>query len=158
MSRVNTPSLSASARQELEHLQKTSRNHVLRTNCHLVLLKAEGRPSKDVGSILGMSDASVNAWLRRYKTEGIAGLTIKPGRGRKPLMDKSDAAAVRRSIAAHRQRAEHARQQWQAESNKTVSRDTFRRFLKVLVDDSSACENATPSTQTQSTMPTSVGA
>jgi transposase len=138
MSRVNTPILSESQRQELEHLYKTSDSHVLRKNCHLVLLKAEGRTSKDVGTILGMVDLSVNAWLRRYKTEGVAGLTIKPGRGRKPIMDTTDTEAVQRHITNHRQRAEMARADWQAESNKEVSRDTFRRFLKVLADDSSA--------------------
>jgi PhzF family phenazine biosynthesis protein len=60
MSRVNTPILSESQRQELEHLYKTSPSHVVRKNCHLVLLKAEGRTSKDVGTILGMTDLYVS--------------------------------------------------------------------------------------------------
>jgi hypothetical protein len=43
MSRVNSPILSESQPQELEHLYKTSQSHVVGKNCHLVLLKAEGR-------------------------------------------------------------------------------------------------------------------
>lgn len=135
MSRVNTPILSESQRQELEHLYKTSPNHVLRKNCHIILLKASGRTSKDVASIVGTNHVSVNTWLRRYKEEGVAGLVIKPGRGRKPLMDEADQEAVKRQIKVHRQRSEVARAEWQAESGKVVSRNTFRCFLKVLVED-----------------------
>jgi transposase len=40
-----------------------------------------------VGEIVGMSYVSVNSWLKRYKREGISGLRIKKGRGRKPLLD-----------------------------------------------------------------------
>ncbi|MBL7993533.1 MAG: helix-turn-helix domain-containing protein [Candidatus Kapabacteria bacterium] len=73
------------------------------------MLKAEGRTSKDVGQIVGMTDVCVNCWLRRYKSEGISGLLIKPGRGRKPMMEHSDTESVRQHINDHRQRAEMAR-------------------------------------------------
>jgi transposase len=135
MSRVNTPILRESQRQELEHLHKTSPKHVVRKNCHAILLKAEGRTSKDVGQIVGMTDVSVNSWLRRYIAEGIKGLSIKAGRGRKPIITPDDAALVREHINAHRQRSETARAEWQAASGKTASQATFRRFLKVLADD-----------------------
>lgn len=138
MTRVNTPILTESQRQELEHLYKTSPKHVIRKNCHAILLKAEGRTSKDVGQIVGMTHVSVNSWLRRYKTEGISGLLIKPGRGRKPVMEHSDTESVRQHINDHRQRAEMARAEWQGASGKKVSRTTFRNFLKVLADDTNA--------------------
>jgi transposase len=32
---------------------------------------------------------TVYAWLDRYRAEGIAGLTIRPGRGRKPAFSPS---------------------------------------------------------------------
>jgi transposase len=138
MTRVNTPILTASNRQELEHLYKTSPKHVMRKNCHAILLKADGRTSKDVGCIVGMSHVSVNSWLHRYKTEGLSGLMIKSGRGRKPILDKSDAESLRQHINDHRQRAETARAEWQAASGKKASRTTFRHFLKVLADDTNA--------------------
>lgn len=90
MTRVNTPILTESQHQELDHLYKTNPKHVVRKNCHTILLKAEGRTSKDVGAIVGMTDVSVNSWVRRFKAEGVSGLLIKPGRGRKPIMEKSD--------------------------------------------------------------------
>jgi transposase len=106
MTRVNTPILTASDCQKLEHLYKTSPKHVIRKNCHAILLKADGRTSKDIGCIVGMSHVSINSWLHRYKTEGLSGLMIKSGRGRKPILDKSDAESVRQHINDHRQRAE----------------------------------------------------
>ncbi|MFY7999126.1 MAG: helix-turn-helix domain-containing protein [Candidatus Kapaibacteriota bacterium] len=138
MTRVNTPILTESQRQELDHLYKTSPKHVVRKNCHTILLKAEGRTSKDVGAIVGMTDVSVNSWVRRYNAEGVTGLMIKPGRGRKPIMEKSDAESVREHINDHRQRAETARAEWQAASGKKASRTTFRNFLKALADDINA--------------------
>ncbi|QQS30665.1 MAG: helix-turn-helix domain containing protein [Sphingobacteriales bacterium] len=105
MGRVNTPILSETGRKELETLFKKSDNHSLRKRCQTILLKAEGRHSKDVGSIVGMCHVSVNSWLKRYKSDGIAGLYIKPGRGKKPLIDKkSDEHLILEAVSQHRQK------------------------------------------------------
>lgn len=50
-----------------------------------------------------MSLVSVNAWLKRFLSEGITGLQTRAGRGRKPIMDCSDEDAVRRAIEQDRQ-------------------------------------------------------
>jgi transposase len=123
MTRVNTPILNESEGKELEYLYKTSPQYVVRKNCHTILLKADGRTSKDVGDIVGMSHVSVNSWLHRYKTEGISGLMVKSGRGRKPIMQPSDAESVCQHINNHRQRAETARAEWQVASAKKASRE-----------------------------------
>lgn len=135
MGRVNTPILNESARAELETLFKKSDNHSLRKRCQTILLKADGRYSKDVGKIVGMSHISVNSWLNRYKSEGIAGLLIKPGRGSKPKLTKqTDATEILAVAKKHRQRLATAKAEWETNTGKSVSRDTFRRFLKVLAD------------------------
>lgn len=136
MGRANTPILDESARTELETLFRKSNNHSLRKRCQTILLKADGRYSKDVGKVVGMSHVSVNSWLKRYKAEGLAGLSIKPGRGCKPkLVKQTDQAAILASVKKHRQRLETAKADWETSSGQSVSRDTFRRFLKVLGDD-----------------------
>lgn len=136
MGRVNTPILNESQRTELETLFKKSDNHSLRKRCHTILLKADGRFSKDVAKIVGMSHVSVNSWLNRYKSEGIAGLLIKPGRGCKPKIDKqTDETEIVALAKKHRQRLEMAKAEWETNSGKSVSRATFRRFLNVLGDD-----------------------
>lgn len=135
MGRVNTPVLKESERTELETLFKKSDNHSLRKRCQTILLKADGRYSKDVGEIVGMSHVSVNSWLSRYKSKGLPGLLIKPGRGRKPKIAKeTDQMEILALAKKHRQRLETAKAEWETNSGKSVSRDTFRRFLKVLAD------------------------
>ena len=105
MSRVNTPILDDLARTALERTPKTSSNHALRLRCQVVLLKATGRTSQDVGQVVGLCQVSVNSWVKRYGQEGIEGLKTKPGRGRKPLLSVAqDEAAIWAAGPANRQR------------------------------------------------------
>ena len=71
MGRKNTPALSEAQRAELTKGLKTGKSHATRCRCQVILLKAEGRTSKDVGEIVGMCNVSVNSWLKRYNEEGI---------------------------------------------------------------------------------------
>ncbi len=135
MGRVNTPILTVEERQALEKGHQTGATHALRVRCQVILLKGEGRRSKDVGAITGMTNVSVNSWLSRYKTGGMDGLATGEGRGRKPKIDKTaDQMAVLEAIRLNRQRLQTAKAEWEAVSGKTVSRTTFRRFLKHLAD------------------------
>lgn len=136
MSRKNTPNLSKKERHELESLHKTSDNHGLRKRCQTILLKADGRDSKDVGHIVGMSAVSVNSWLRRYKSAGISGLSIGQGRGRKPIIEQSiDECTIKNLVKNHRQRVETAKVEWELSSGKKASLTTFKRFLKSLAQN-----------------------
>lgn len=139
MGRVNTPVLTEKQRVELENELKTNDNHSFRMRCQAILLKANGRTSKDVASIVGMCHVSVNSWLHRFKANGLDGLKIKTGRGRKPLMTKSnDAQSVLQAVKANRQCIQLAKADWEAsrnEGSKAVSESTFRSFLKALADD-----------------------
>jgi hypothetical protein len=67
MGRVNIPILTSEKRKELEKGLKECISHSFRMRCQSVLLKSEGRTSKEVDSITGMSHVSVNSWLTRYK-------------------------------------------------------------------------------------------
>jgi len=103
--------------------------------CHSILLKSEGRTSKDVGSITGMCNVSVDTWVKRYKAEGLQGLVTKPGRGRKSIIEDHDKEAVLSAIKSNRQRMQTAKAEWEQQSGKKVCNNTFKRFLKSLVDD-----------------------
>jgi transposase len=136
MGRVNTPILSESERRELEALFQKSTSHGLRKRCQTILLKAAGRTSKDVASIVGMSHVSVNSWLSRYKSEGVRGLFVKPGRGPKAkIRIVEDGGQVVELVKKHRQKVELAKAEWEASSGKKIHRETFRRFLKSLAED-----------------------
>ena len=136
MGRVNTPILTTQAKSELEKGFKTGKKHAFRVRCQLVLLKSENRKSKEVGKIVKMCEMTVNNWLLRYKNEGIKGLHTKKGRGRKPLLSKKiDSISILKTIKENRQRLKVAKAEWESESGKSVSRSTFRLFLKALAED-----------------------
>jgi transposase len=136
MGRVNTPILNESAKLALEHDFKTSQVHSYRMRCQVILLKSTGRKSEEVGEITGMTYVSVNAWVKRYKDFGIEGLITKPGRGRKPILNKeTDKDSILESVKAHRQRIQTAKAEWEEKSGKSVSVSTLKLFLKTLTDD-----------------------
>lgn len=139
MGRVNTPALTAEQRKELERGLHDGISHCFRQRCQSILLKADGRNSKDVGAITGLCAVSVNSWLKRYKTEGLSGLQTKPGRGRKTVLSlDQDKESILSAIKSNRQRLRTAKAQWEAESGRQVSDSTFKNFLKALADDINA--------------------
>lgn len=139
MGRVNTPAVGEQERAALENGLRTGKSHAFRMRCQAILLKSEGRKSKDVATIVGMCHVSVNSWLKRYKDAGMTGLVTKPGRGRKPLLDKqADGQAVMEAVKANRSRIAMAKAEWEAkrrEASKPVGRQAFTSFLKALGQD-----------------------
>lgn len=94
----------------------------------MILLKAEGQRSKDIARQVGSCEVSVNAWVKRYELEGIAGLQTKPGRGRKPLPAKENEAILRAAVKAERQRLSQAKRLSETEPDKQFSLPTLTRF------------------------------
>jgi transposase len=136
MGRVNTPKIDFKVLEELERNYRGSSNHSFRKRCQTILLKAAGRTSKDVGGIVGMSHVSVNSWLKRFNTEGISGLYIKQGRGRRSIINQEDDEVfILESVKKHRQSVSQAKAEWESFSGKKADEITFKRFLKSLVED-----------------------
>ena len=79
--------LSAEQRAELAQLRDHHPKPYLRERAAALLKLADGWPFQLVaaqGLLRPRDPETVAAWLARYRAEGVAGLTIKPGRGRKP--------------------------------------------------------------------------
>lgn len=126
-------------RQALDLGFRISGSHAFRQRCQTILLKSEKRSSVQVAGIVKMTQVSVNSWCDRYEASGIEGLRTKPGRGRKPILNKeADGAAVVAAVSANRQSLKAAKAAYQATeqgSDKQMSDRTLRRFLKVLTED-----------------------
>lgn len=125
---------------EAQHLEldrgfRLGERHCFRMRCRAVLLKSEGLSFVKAGAKTEMSFVSVNAWVKRYKEEGIDSLKPRFGRGRKPIMDSSDEEVVRRAIEQDRQCVSKARAAWEQATGKEASDMTFKRFLSALVQD-----------------------
>ena len=65
------------------------------TRARIVLWRTEGRPKKEVAALAGVSLPTVDLWLGRYDTEGVAGLRIERGapRSRCPADTGADPGA-----------------------------------------------------------------
>jgi transposase len=133
--------LSDNQRTELENGYRNGKSHSFRTNCQLVLLKSEGRFSKEIAKFLGFSEQKVNRWLWRYKTQGIEGLKIRAGRGRPAILQIENTESVKEAVRRHRQRISIARAQLQETLGKEFSAKTLSRFLKNLTADISESES-----------------
>ena len=120
---------------ELNRGFRLGEKHCFRMRCRAVLLKADGLSAAKAGAQTEMSFVSVNAWVKRYKEEGIDGLNTRTGRGRKPIMDSSDEEAVRRAIEEDRQCVSKAKTAWEQVTGKEASDMTFKRFLSALAQD-----------------------
>ena len=125
---------------EAQHLEldrgfRLGEKHCFRIRCRAVLLKAEGLSAVKAGVQTEMSFVSVNAWVKRYKEEGIDGLKTRSERGRKPIMDSSDEEVVRHAIEQDRQCVSKARAAWEQATGKEASDMTFKRLLSALAQD-----------------------
>lgn len=88
----------------------TGNSHAYHMRCRAILLKSHGLKSEDIGTQTEMTHISVNAWIKRFKAEGITSLETRPGHGCKPMMDRSDEEAVRRAIEQDRQSVKKAKE------------------------------------------------
>ena len=109
----------------------------------MVLLKSEGRKSQEIADFLGFCQQAVNLWLNRYKTEGINGLLIRTGRGRRSILSQTeDLEAVKKAVRKHRQRISIARAELEASLGKEFSTRTLTRYLKILTAGINESESA----------------
>jgi transposase len=136
MGKIGTLDLTVEQEKVLQEGYQKGKTHAFRKRCQLVLLKSEGRTSKEVSQIIKMNEISINNWLDRYQSAGIKGLMTKPGRGRKRVLDQAqDAVKVRQAIQKERQRLSQAKVILEKELNKQFSLKTLKRFLKNLTAD-----------------------
>jgi transposase len=146
MPRITVLSLPDAERTALEKAAKHGPSHSFRLRCQAVLLKTDPQNKRTALAIakrLGCCEMSVNDWIKRYQQEGLLGLKVKPGRGRKAILSQeTDLAAVRLAIQGSRQRISLAKAELQQELGKEFSTQTLKKFLKKTVAASSAYDDA----------------
>lgn len=57
---------------------------------------SRGKTRREVAEFLGVSTVSVSAWAKRFRAEGVAGLAIRPGRGRPARAQEAEVEQVLR--------------------------------------------------------------
>jgi len=141
MGKIRTIELEPLQRKALEQGYREGKTHFVRQLCQMVLLKSEGRPSKELAGIFGKCEQSINTWLDRWQSQGIEGLKVKAGRGAKPKLNQAtDLEKVKAAVQANRQRLSVAKVELEQELNKQFSTKTLNRFVKKMVDDSNVLD------------------
>ena len=101
--------LSVEERAFLEtQLRKHKAARSLSDRCRIILLCAEGLPSKDVAARLGHSEHTIGKWRRRFADHRIEGLTdqYRPGRPR-TVSDEQVADVIKRTLETTPRDATH---------------------------------------------------
>lgn len=143
MGRFIKVELTDDQRKELENGYRSGKSHAFRMRCQMVLLKSEGRKSQDIADFLGFCQQAVNNWLNRYKREGIDGLKVKEGRGRRAILSPTeDFEAVQKAVKNHRQRISVAKAELEETLGKEFSTRTLDRYLKILTADTKEFQDA----------------
>lgn len=73
----------------LEEARKKHPKPYVRERAFAILRVADGRSIRSVASLLSRSPDTLRRWIRDYLRGGIAGLRVRPGRGRKPAFSPS---------------------------------------------------------------------
>ena len=101
--------LSPAQRAELLWVRDHDRAPDLRLRAAAILKVADGHTLTQVGKHLlnrPVSDDSIGRWITRYQQEGLAGLHIRTGRGRKPVFSPSVRRRTRSGRGAGPRRAQ----------------------------------------------------
>jgi len=142
MGKTKVIQLSDAQRQELTDGYRSGKSHAFRERCQMILLKSEKRTSAEIARFLGCHKITVNGWVKRFEAEGIKGLRMRPGRGRRAILQPStDLSRVRAAVERSRQRISLARAELEAELQKPFSTATLKRFLKKTIAASNELES-----------------
>ena len=134
MSKIKGIELSVRESAALENGRCHGNSAGFRKRCEMILLKSQQLTSKEVAKQVGCCEVVVNTWLKRYHEDGMEGLRIRSGRGRRTILQTdTDLEAVRRAVQANRQRVSLAKAGLTKELGKEFSTLTLKRFLKKTV-------------------------
>ena len=153
MGRIKYIKLSEAERQVLEREYRKGKTHSYRQRCKGVLLKSEKRSSAEVAEQLGYNQVTVNIWLKRYQEDGIEGLKMLSGRGRKPILDEADFEKVKEVVSKHRQKLSVAKEELEQMLGKSFSEETLKRFVKKTLADIRESESAPSKSRVRNSMP-----
>jgi hypothetical protein len=144
MPRIKQVEVTAEQRSALEKGAKYGSTPSFRLRCQAILLKCDPeqrRTSVSVAQELGCCEMSVNDWMKRFSEQGIDGLKVAKGRGRKGILQEADLEAVRRAVQKNRQRISLAKAELEKQLDKEFGVLTLKRFLKKTVAASNGCES-----------------
>ena len=133
MGRIKRVELDEGQQKVLEAGYRNGKNPTFSRRCQMILLKSQGRPSREIAEVVGGCQVAINHWVIRYPEEGLEGLKTKPGRGRQAILQECDLEAVQAAVKEHRQRLSVAKAELEQTLGKRFCRKTLADFVKKTV-------------------------
>lgn len=130
--------LTAAQQKALEEGYKHGKTHDFRLRCRCILLSAQGKSVPELKALFEVSHLTIYNWFNRFEAEGIMGLKIRSGRGRKRKLDidsKEHIGLVKKGLSKENRSVQQLRQALANDHQIEVSDSTLRNFLKDLVTD-----------------------
>ena len=144
--------LTSEQKAALESGFKTGRSHDYRSRCHCIILSSEGWSTNQLIDFFEVSLQSIYKWFNRYESEGLEGLRIRSGRGRKRKLDIDNSdhvAAVKAGLKKENRSIKQLKDELESKYKTTIGDTTLRDFLKVLVTDTDVSDSASNPNRTQ---------
>ena len=109
-----------------------------RRKCHCILLNHSGKTIKELSSFFDVSILSIQTWIKQWERQGLEGLKLKPGRGRKPKLQtnkEEHVETIKTLIKNEPKNLTRVTAQIETDLGIEVSKKTLKRFLKNLNTD-----------------------
>lgn len=132
--------LTEAERTSLQRGYSHGKSPFFRRKCHCILQSNNGKQTKELADFFQVDKLSVLNWFKLWEKDGIEGLKLKPGRGRKPKLDIGNAqhvAVVKELIQNENQNLTSVTGQITDKLGVGLSKKTLQRFLKNLNTDGS---------------------
>lgn len=127
--------LSEEQKSSLQKGYTFGKSPLYRRRCHCILLSHSRQTVAELSNLFGVGEPSIRSWLKLWESEGLTGLDLKPGRGRKPKLNTSEPSHVQKVktlIENEPQNLNQVKGQIAEELGITLSKRTLQRFLKNL--------------------------
>jgi transposase len=118
---------------EEETLQEALVNHssnIVRVRSQTLLLSHRKYPVKELARLHQVRTRTIYEWFSRWQTQGIVGLRISEGRGRKATLQPSHIPVMLDSLLLDCQDLKQASVKLSEELAQPVSKGQIKRFLK----------------------------
>lgn len=110
----------------------------LRRKCHCILLSHAGQNVYELSELFSVTAQTIRSWLKQWEKNGISGLELQPGRGRKLKLKTTESAhveKVKQLVENEPQNLNQVREQLSQDLDISLSKRTLQRFLKNLNTD-----------------------
>jgi transposase len=120
-------------KEQINHLYKTSPNHVVRQRCLCILYSTQGHSMKEISRITQISWWSIvrlfNAWEEATENDKFSVLSIKEGRGAKKKLEPV-ASLLPELVEQHNRNLKPILNTLEEKHSIKTCKSTLRTFLK----------------------------